>query len=558
MINKIVKSKYCSLLAVIVLNFVFVIQCDKNSDTLAEVGEKKITKQDFLDKYQKFRLRTGVSDNGQIRRNFLKSYVAQEILKNEARRRGYARDAEGRKETERIKTQELLNIYHRKLIVEKIKVSDAELEQLYQRFNTKLKARHLYAPSLSEADSLYREIQNGKNFEQLAKDVFQDPKLRDTGGMLGYFTVNDMDPAFEDAAYNLRVGEISQPVKTRTGYSIIKLEDKITKPLLTEFEYATQRQRLQNYMERRKLLQMSRLMVDSLRSVLNISFNESTLRQLFMVLKDNNTAKLEPQAEDVSLIPVDLLNKELVRSDMGVWDVAAFQKHAEYTSDSQRDWIRSTENLEDFIAGLVVRSYIIEKAKLQDLHKSEDFQNRVAKNLDAYLLQRIENSLYQEIHISEDSLLAYYEKNKEIFTKEPKINLQQIIVANHEKAAKVTAMLTENVSFTDLVKKYSISAQESNLGYLTARELGSYAENVFTLSKGEWLGPLKIDTLYVFLKCLDKIPAQVMTYEEAQAEVEKSLKKFTWLQARSNKIKEIRQHIYVKSYPEKLISISYN
>ena len=133
-------------------------------------------------------------------------------------------------------------------------------------------------------------------------------------------------------------------------------------------------------------------------------------------------------------------------------------------------------------------------------------------NLDADLLQKIENSLYQEIYFSEVSLLAFYEKNKEIFTKELKINLQQLIVDNPEKAAKVIAMLTENVSFIDLLQTYSISAQENNLGYLTPRELGSYAENVLTLSKGEWLGPLKIDKLFIFLKCLDKIPAQIMTF----------------------------------------------
>jgi len=257
-----------------------------------------------------------------------------------------------------------------------------------------------------------------------------------------------------------------------------------------------------------------------------------------------------------------LLKEEVVRSDNGVWNVADVQKQARYTSQSQQNWIRSTEKLKDFIAGLVVRSYILGQAKSLGLHNTHDYKISVAENLDTYLLKRIEQSLYQEIPVPEDSLFAYYTNNKDSFAKPPKINLQQIVIDDPETANTVKEMLERNHSYSDLVQKYSILATAESSpgmsGYLTPGDLGGYADKVFALESDEWLGPLKVDTLYIFLKCIDKIPPKTMGFEEARADVEKAVKARKWMKTRKNKIKEFRRNIYVKSYPEKLKTISYN
>lgn len=70
-------------------------------------------------------------------------------------------------------------------------------------------------------------VKLGKDFTELAKRHSQDPSVKDNGGSLGYFNVFDMVYPFECAAYNTKIGSVSMPVRTRFGYHILKVNDKV-------------------------------------------------------------------------------------------------------------------------------------------------------------------------------------------------------------------------------------------------------------------------------------------------------------------------------------------
>lgn len=75
-------------------------------------------------------------------------------------------------------------------------------------------------------DSIYHLLQNGADFAELAKSLSQDPGTARQGGILPWIGPGNTLKEFEEAAYSLNVGEISEPVKTAVGYHIIKLTDK--------------------------------------------------------------------------------------------------------------------------------------------------------------------------------------------------------------------------------------------------------------------------------------------------------------------------------------------
>ena len=88
-----------------------------------------------------------------------------------------------------------------------------------------VKASHILVKTEAEAIALIKEIEAGKSFAQAAAEKSLCPSGRN-GGDLGSFGRDVMVKPFEDAAFSLRVGEISKPVQTQFGWHIIRVYDK--------------------------------------------------------------------------------------------------------------------------------------------------------------------------------------------------------------------------------------------------------------------------------------------------------------------------------------------
>ena len=90
---------------------------------------------------------------------------------------------------------------------------------------TRVHAAHILVASESKAKALINRIENGESFAQLAKKYSACPS-GEFGGNLGYFERGKMVKEFEDAAFSLPVGVVSDPVQTDFGWHLIKVYDK--------------------------------------------------------------------------------------------------------------------------------------------------------------------------------------------------------------------------------------------------------------------------------------------------------------------------------------------
>ncbi|MCM3574295.1 peptidylprolyl isomerase [Mesobacillus subterraneus] len=119
-----------------------------------------------------------------------------------------------------------------KMIGASIDVSEEEMKTYFKEnkdsFDQKeqVKASHILVEDEATAKKVKEELDNGKDFAELAKEYSTDTSNADKGGDLGYFGKGEMAEEFENAAFALEISAISEPVKTEFGYHIIKLVDK--------------------------------------------------------------------------------------------------------------------------------------------------------------------------------------------------------------------------------------------------------------------------------------------------------------------------------------------
>lgn len=85
----------------------------------------------------------------------------------------------------------------------------------------KIRASHILVDKQSQALRVIEELKSGKDFGELAKRYSTCPSGK-RGGDLGFFGRSQMVKEFEKAAFDLKVGEVSHPVKTQFGYHVIK------------------------------------------------------------------------------------------------------------------------------------------------------------------------------------------------------------------------------------------------------------------------------------------------------------------------------------------------
>ena len=123
-------------------------------------------------------------------------------------------------------------------------ISDEEVKKYYDENPSyfqepeQVKASHIMIMVDSSADQakkdeakkkieqVLQKVKAGADFAALAKEASEDTYTKDNGGDLDYFSKGQMVQAFEDAAFSLKPGEISNVVETEYGYHIIKVIDK--------------------------------------------------------------------------------------------------------------------------------------------------------------------------------------------------------------------------------------------------------------------------------------------------------------------------------------------
>ena len=181
---------------------------------------------------------------GAGKKQFADDFLRMKMLATEGMKAGLDKDPEVVRQLSLMRENLVANAQLQK-IEKGITVSDEDLKKVYESKKNdyeQVSAKHILIafkgspaaqagkPEITEeqakakATDLRKQILAGASFEELAKKESDDTGSGANGGELGEFNRGQMVPEFEKAAFEAKIGEISEPVRTQFGYHIIKVE----------------------------------------------------------------------------------------------------------------------------------------------------------------------------------------------------------------------------------------------------------------------------------------------------------------------------------------------
>lgn len=215
---------------------------EKEGHYLAKVGKVKIMQADLereMKSLPDFAKQIFKGKEG--KEKFLNELVKKELLYQEAIKRGLDKDNEYKNKVEDFKKITLIGILLKKEIEDKAKVTDQDVKTYYDKnredfspFN-KVRLSLIRVKTEKEAKNIVEKLKEGEDFAKIAKESSIDTNSAKIGGDLGFLARGQISPEHEVMAARLKKGEFSDPIKTKSGYDIIKVTDKQVDKVI-EFE----------------------------------------------------------------------------------------------------------------------------------------------------------------------------------------------------------------------------------------------------------------------------------------------------------------------------------
>lgn len=214
-------------------------QAKPNQDKIvAKVNGKPIYESQVREKISKFLEFNGMSKDDrfsyenlspEMRNEIIKNVILSDLVLKQAQEAKVDQDPEFKKSLEFTSGQLMQKFYLEKMI--NASITEDKIAAEYNKYVEsqsnieEYKVAHILVKTEEEAKDIKKKLDGGADFAKLAQEYSLDNN-KDKGGELDFFVKGQMVAPFEQATENLKIGEISNPVKTDFGYHIIKLIDK--------------------------------------------------------------------------------------------------------------------------------------------------------------------------------------------------------------------------------------------------------------------------------------------------------------------------------------------
>ena len=513
-----------------------------DDDVLAQINGHSVSVLHFENAFKESYFRTGqvLTPTESTRKAILNSEFNTYVMAV------YAKDLELDKSPEAVYQKSaivkrvLTEEYFEQVIIADLEVSDEDLKDYFIRFNSSLRASHIYANTREEVDEYYTRLQNGESFDDLAKEAFINPYMAQNGGDIGRFTTDELDIAFENQAFSMAVGEISEPIETAQGFSIIKLTDRVTRPLITEYEFNQNRGRLSSYVRGKKEELARRNHLENFNS--SVIFDIDVFYELYSLISSNYDQLLNKNPEFITQLN---LNTNVLNFESFDFSTDKLQEELLSSSLAMLNTIQDEYTFRNFIVGVAYRSFMVSEALKLGIDKQDEIEASIEETYLHYLEKLAMQDLASSINNTEEELYTFYQEKQHEFYQSAEIRVQRLAVLGEETANKMYEELSSGADFTTYVIEHTRINDdlftEGDLGFIPVDDFGFNSEKVSSIEIGGLTEPIlyTADEYHIY-KILDKKEARKLTFEEAKERVDSFLMREKLQQKRTETIEVVK------------------
>lgn len=179
-----------------------------------------------------------------------------------------------------------------------VHITTKEMKSYYNKHKkdqfTQLKVSHILVKKKSTAEAIEKKLKNGANFAAMAKQHSIDKASAKKGGNLGYITRNsNLVQPFINAAFKLKVGQISAPVQSQYGWHIIKVTDKKAIP------FSKAKSQIKKTLQKQKAKTPQQL-VQELNKEGHIQVKDKFFKDVFKTPKQSNSSSNKQKSNNSS------------------------------------------------------------------------------------------------------------------------------------------------------------------------------------------------------------------------------------------------------------------
>lgn len=366
-------------------------------------------------------------------------------------------------------------------------------------------------------DSVKMMLNSGVDFAELAKKYSEDPGSKDKGGDLGFFERRMMVKEFDEAAFNLKVGEISDVVKSNFGYHIIKLTEKALMPSLDE-----ERENLKKIYKQTRYQEQYDKLVDSLRNKYSYKLNGQTY-SLFIQKSDSVKVGAEnTKLKEIKDLPLYTYAKQTVTASDFWLKIGAAQDYVNrvITPDLLTNAIKKMSG-DDLLEQEALN---LEKTNTSFASLMEDYKNGI------FIFKLQEDEIWNNVSVDSVKLYDYYQDTKEKYVWPDRVSFSEIFTRKDSLAQAYLTQLNSGANFDTLASKFTerpgFKEKAGRFDLVDAKSTQLSLEADKLRSRGEHSSIISNAGGFSIIRLNSKEASRIKTFEEAKAEVSGAFQEF--------------------------------